>query len=98
MSNPREENAKKAARRRFEARELLRRLKSGPCKDCGNKYQACQMDFVRREESGKAPVSKLLLRSQKSILADVEQCDLVCANCGRLRTWKKQRKGRSGPT
>ena len=98
MGNPREENAKKAARRRFEARELLARLKSGPCSDCGNKFLPCQMDFVRREDSDKAPVSKLLLRSQKAIIADVDGCDLVCANCGRLRTWKKQRQSRSGAT
>lgn len=97
MGNPREENAKKAARRRFEARELLHKLKSGPCKDCGQKYLPCQMDFVRQESTDKAPVSKLLLRSRAAIMADVEKCDLVCANCGRLRTWNKQRDSRSGP-
>lgn len=98
MGSPREENAKKAARRRFEARELLHKLKSGPCEDCGNRYLPCQMDFVRKEGSERPPISKLLLRSQAAIMADVDGCMLVCANCGRLRAWNKQRENRSGET
>ncbi len=94
----REENAKKAARRRFEARGLLHRLKSGPCQDCKQTYLPCQMDFIRRIDTDKAPVSKLLLRSQAVIIADIQKCDLLCANCGRLRTWAKQRNLRSGHT
>lgn len=86
----------KAARRRFEARELLNRMKAGPCVDCGNKFQPCQMDFFRR--GGGKPVSRMLLKSKKTIMEHVEMCDLVCANCGRLRTWKAQREARMGPT
>lgn len=97
VSNLREENARKAARRRFEARELLNRLKSGPCVDCGVRYKSCQMDLVRRNGSTKLPMSQLLLRSQTTIVKDANECDLLCANCGRLRIWKRQRARRSGP-
>ncbi len=95
--DPKAENAKRAAKRRFEARELLHKLKSEPCVDCGQKYHPCQMDFIRINESNKAPVSRLLLRSKETILKDISECDLLCANCGRMRVWEKQRMARSGP-
>ena len=85
-----------AIRRRFEARELLNRLKSRRrCTDCNGKFHSCQMDFLRKDGT-KSTVSRLLLRSQKAIMAEIELCDLVCANCGRLRVWKLQRAARAG--
>lgn len=98
MKTFREFNAEKAARRRFEARELVNQLKSKPCKDCGKKYEPCQMDFIKREGDRTIPISKMLLKSQARIIKEVQNSDLVCANCGRLRTWKAQRAKRSGPT
>jgi hypothetical protein len=90
------ERKKRAVRRRFEARELLNRMKAGPCVDCKSSFQPCQMDFFRR--GGGKPVSRMLLRSKEAIVRQVESCDLVCANCGRLRTWRAQREARMGPT
>lgn len=90
-----EENAKRAARRKFEVRELLQQLKRNPCVDCNKKFHPCQMDFYRLEESPK-PISRNLLRSINGILKDIEKCDLVCANCARLRVWNKQRALRAG--
>lgn len=95
---PREENAVKAARRRFEAKELIRALKDAPCTDCGNTYEHYQMDFVRKDEKRGLPVSKLLLKSKNTIVREAGKCDLVCALCGRTRIWKKQRAARMGPT
>lgn len=86
----------KAARRRFEAREILNRVKAGPCVDCRKEFHPCQMDFFRRD--GGKPVSRMLLKSKRTIMEQVETCDLVCANCGRLRTWRAQREARMGPT
>lgn len=91
-------NAAKAARRRFEARELIRALKNTPCVDCGNIYEHYQMDFVRKGGSEGAPISKMLLKSKKTIIREAKECDLVCALCGRTRIWKKQRAARMGPT
>jgi hypothetical protein len=87
----------KAARRRFEARELLDKLKSGSCKDCNNTFLPCQMDFVRNDGRKGPPISQMLLKSKKTIMREAEKCVLVCANCGRLRTWKSQRAKRSEP-
>jgi len=94
----REANAKKAARRRFEARDLLERLKSGPCQDCGSeKLLTCQKDLLRPDGS-MAQLSRRLLMSQSRIIREASACLLVCANCSRLRIWKAQRAKRAGQT
>ena len=80
----------RAIRRKFEARELINQLKTKPCVDCHHKFHPCQMDFIRKDGSS-SKVSRRLLRSKKAILAEITVCDLVCANCGRLRNWKRQR-------
>lgn len=98
MKSFREYNAEKAARRRFEARELINQLKSQPCKDCNDVFEPCQMDFIKREGDRTIPISKMLLKSQARIMKEVQNSDLVCANCARLRVWKIQRAKRSGPT
>lgn len=84
-------------RRRFEAREFIDSLKAKPCKDCGGKFAACQMDFVRPDANGHQ-VSRMLLKSKARIREDSDKYDLVCANCSRLRIWKRQRDARSGVT
>lgn len=99
MLTLREANNAKAARRRFESRELINRIKaSSSCVDCGNKYHPCQMDFIRRDGRRDMPISRMLLKSKKRIVEEIRASDLVCANCGRLRVWKAQRRKRSGPT
>jgi hypothetical protein len=99
MLTLREANNAKAARRRFEARELINRIKAASkCVDCGNKYHPCQMDFIRRDGNRSIPISRMLLKSKKRIIKEIRASDLVCANCGRLRVWKHQRELRSGIT
>lgn len=96
--DPRQENAAKAARRRFEARGFIRMLKDAPCTDCGKEYEHYKMDFVRKDGNRGIPISKLLLKSKATILEEIQKCDLVCALCGRERVWNKQRRARMGPT
>lgn len=97
MMNPRKDNAAKMARRRFEAREVLDKAKSKPCKDCGHSYHSCQMD-VLSQEGRKVPIAQMLHLSKQRILTEIRKCDLVCANCSRLRTWMREREKRRGPT
>jgi len=99
MLTLREANNAKAARRRFEARELVNRIKAASkCVECGNKYHPCQMDFIRRDGKRSMPISRMLLKSKKRIVEEIRASDLVCANCGRLRIYKQQRAARSGAT
>jgi hypothetical protein len=82
------------ARRKFEARELLDRLKNNPCSDCNGRFHPCQMDFYR-EDPERSLISQLLIRSQKFIISETQKCVLLCANCSRLRNYYRQRHLRS---
>lgn len=85
----------RAARRRFEARQLIENTKSGSCMDCGGKLHYCQMDFDHRDQSQKKkPISRLHQAGMKILLEEIEKCDLVCANCHRDRTQKQAERAR----
>lgn len=71
-------------------RDLINKLKSGPCMDCGNKFPAVCMDFDHRDPSQKTRgVTAMTGQTEEAILAEVAKCDLVCANCHRIRTAKQ---------
>lgn len=71
-------------------RAWLNREKSAPCADCGGSFPPECMDFdhVRGEKSFgiSASVGGFALARVQEELA---KCDLVCANCHRVRTRKK---------
>jgi hypothetical protein len=52
------------------------------------------MDFDHRDPAKKASrVTSLVGRAGiQRILAEVEKCDIVCANCHRLRTFERRSK------
>lgn len=71
-------------------RDLVRSLKSSPCVDCGKPYEPCQMDF---DHVGlkRANVSRMLDRySIQSVLLEIQECELVCALCHRIRTHSRK--------
>ena len=63
---------------------MLERLKSVPCVDCSHAYPFYVMDFdhVRGEKLGQVPK----MGSFKAIRQEASKCDVVCANCHRLRS------------
>jgi protein-arginine kinase activator protein McsA len=69
-------------------------LKNAPCVDCGNRFHHAAMDFDHLPGFEKrASVSRLAeqVKSKSVILAEVAKCDLVCANCHRVRTYDRAR-------
>jgi len=64
--------------------------KDQPCADCGGVFHSCVMDFDHVPERG-AKVFHLgrADRSLKSIEEELAKCDIVCANCHRMRTWNR---------
>lgn len=71
---------------------FVNELKQKPCYDCGVIYPPYVMDFDHRGEEKKLDSVAILIRngfSKKKILDEIEKCDLVCANCHRLRTYKR---------
>jgi hypothetical protein len=76
-------------KRRRDHAALVRELKTKPCTDCGQAYPWYVMDFDHRDGTVKEfDISKGVRRGLAiaRVLAEVEKCDLVCANCHRART------------
>ncbi len=74
-------------------KRLMAGLKAKPCMDCDINYPPCVMDFDHRPgEIKRRNVGNLLTCSLEVIMAEIAKCDLVCANCHRIRTWKRQQE------
>ena len=71
-------------------KDYLNRLKQKPCADCGKIFPPYVMDFDHRNRSTKRfNVGRMIHESWERIKIEVEKCDLVCANCHRIRTYKQ---------
>lgn len=71
------------------AREYIAEVKRDvPCADCGGNFPPCCMHFDHVPERG----PKLFNLgsgdySIKAVQAEIEKCDILCANCHAVRTW-----------
>jgi len=74
---------------RNDMREYINTLKSVPCMDCKVSYPAFVMDFDHRDPKEKvAEIGVMIQRGSWSKLKlEIAKCDIVCANCHRIRTW-----------
>jgi len=76
--------------------EWLDSLKEGkPCIDCGRRYSTYVMEWDHLPDVVKTLVladARRAAFSKKRILAELEKCELVCANCHRERTFGPKRK------
>ena len=84
----------KNRRKRERMRAILRECKSRPCADCGGDFPFYVMDFDHREgEEKTAHVAMLVnMMSIERLLNEIAKCDLVCANCHRVRTYKREQR------
>jgi hypothetical protein len=73
---------------------LLRSAKDKPCADCGQMYPYYVVDFDHREREQKVcNLADLHARRRLSldkIQAEIAKCDVVCANCHRERTHRRE--------
>lgn len=62
-----------------------------PCTDCGLNYPYYVMDFDHVRGLKLANISKLMAQvySRAVIQAEIDKCDVVCANCHRERTHQR---------
>ncbi len=72
------------ARRRENHHRVLEYLRSHPCVDCGES-DPIVLDFDHRRDKV-ANVSSMLGRAWSTIVAEIQKCDVRCANCHRRRT------------
>jgi hypothetical protein len=75
-------------RRREDLMQKIREAKGAPCADCGGSFPYYVMDFDHREDEIKLfNVSKgMLSLGRAAVLAEIAKCDVICANCHRIRT------------
>lgn len=77
----------RAHRHRVARRELVSSLKAQPCGDCGVSYPSFVMDFDHRPGEVKVGgVGRLATATRQRLLEEIAKCDVVCANCHRIRT------------
>lgn len=66
-------------------------LKDSPCTDCGGKFHPSAMEFdhVRGKKLGN--ISEMAARgSRRMALREIQKCEVVCANCHRVRTFNRR--------
>lgn len=70
-------------------RAIVRAAKSRPCVDCGGAFPwyVMQFDHVRGTKLGDINRLVSMARNESVILAEIEKCEIVCANCHSARTY-----------
>jgi hypothetical protein len=69
--------------------------KNKPCTDCRKLYPSCVMDFDHVRGEKVAKVSRLVqMGSEKLLLDEIAKCEVVCANCHRMRTHNRSKQRR----
>lgn len=72
-----------------EMRRVIEERKSVPCTDCKRVYHPWQMDFDHLRDK-QFDVSTAAGRSSLArLIQEIEKCEVVCANCHRDRTYRR---------
>jgi len=85
-------NRRNKNRQRKRLRNILLEVKQRPCQDCGGIFHPWVMEFDHREGMKKeAAVANLVSKgcTDARLLEEIEKCDVVCANCHRMRTYRR---------
>jgi hypothetical protein len=66
-------------------------LKDKPCTDCVVKYPyyVMQWDHLPGYEKIGTISNSKVTKNRTKILEEIKKCELVCANCHAVRTWKR---------
>lgn len=81
----------RAQRLDAEVGHLIETAKSVPCLDCGIAYPHFVMDFdhVRGTKLAEISAARHMRWSIHKIKQEIAKCEVVCANCHRLRTYTR---------
>ena len=69
-------------------RAFYLKSKEAPCVDCGNSFPSECMDFDHRPGEIKLFVPNRI-PNLEALKVELTKCDLVCANCHRIRTKRR---------
>jgi hypothetical protein len=75
-------------KRRDRLAEWINQFKRKPCADCGGEFPPYLMDFDHVSGDKLDDICDMRMRtvSREAIRAEIEKCEVVCANCHRART------------
>jgi hypothetical protein len=75
-------------KRRDRLDEWINQFKRHPCADCGGEFPPYLMDFDHVSGDKLDDICGMRMRtvSREAIRAEIEKCEVVCANCHRART------------
>lgn len=66
-------------------RIVLEHLQSHPCTDCGNSdIRVLEFDHIRGQKRN--GIAEMKGYSVKALIKEIAKCEVVCANCHRIRT------------
>lgn len=87
----RDQEIARVTRRQRATLEFLRKLRRRPCVDCGGVFSPWVMDFDHRDPTKKSfnvMSGRAMLMSRSRLMAEIDKCDIVCANCHAARTYR----------
>jgi hypothetical protein len=67
-------------------REWTASMKEQPCLDCESSFPSVAMDFDHVRGEKVADISDMWSWGRDRVLEEITKCELVCANCHRVRT------------
>ncbi|HUH08184.1 MAG TPA: hypothetical protein VML96_10305 [Egibacteraceae bacterium] len=74
-------------------RQIIETAKDVPCADCGMRYPPYVMDFDHVTGRKTRNVSQMRSRASESQLrTEISKCEVVCANCHRVRTFSRSQQ------
>lgn len=83
-------HVQKAKEAYLRKKALVVEIKSAPCADCKGVFHHSAMDFDHVKGEKVKDVSWLLKNtSWQTVLNEIEKCEVVCANCHRVRTYNR---------
>jgi hypothetical protein len=60
------------------------------CVDCGYKGHPAALDFDHLPgHTKRRGISRMVQAHRNTLLAEIAKCEVVCANCHRIRTWRR---------
>jgi len=90
------ERARSAKRARINT-DAIREAKDAPCTDCGGSFPPECMDFDHVRGAKLFNLSSCGTRNPDVVAEEIGKCDLICANCHRIRTRARTKaRGRNG--
>lgn len=68
----------------------IEKVKSVPCTDCGLRFPTFVMDFdhIVKKSFNIADYQRMN-KSLDDVKSEIEKCEVVCANCHRIRTFSR---------